>query len=167
MTCNNIDRRKGGKYYFKISLHKRYHCFIRRCYDENHIYYKYYGGRGITVCDEWRQSFENFKIWALNNGYDPNLTLDRINNDGPYSPDNCRWTSRKIQAENRRMRKNTVTDIINKTRKCYKCGIIKSLDDFYKCNSRYLGYGAICKTCSNLKSKKYYNEKIKTKRDEG
>lgn len=63
--------------------------------------YRNYGARGITVCDEWQQ-YEPFYEWAISAGWAKGLDLDRIENDGPYSPDNCRWTSRKKNINNRR-----------------------------------------------------------------
>lgn len=71
----------------------------QRCSDSKNIGYHRYGGRGITVCAEW-QSYETFRDWALNNGYQDNLSLDRINNDGNYEPSNCRWATQRQQCNN-------------------------------------------------------------------
>lgn len=73
-----------------------------RCYGKYSREYDNYGGRGITVCDEWRNSYEKFKEWALNNGYEENLTLDRIDVNGNYEPSNCQWITNKEQQNNRR-----------------------------------------------------------------
>lgn len=73
----------------------------QRCYDETNVQYKNYGARGIKVCDEWRNSVESFYDWAINNGYEENLTIDRINVNGNYEPTNCRWTTVKEQCNNK------------------------------------------------------------------
>lgn len=75
-----------------------------RCFDPNVESYKHYGGRGITVCDEWVHNYEAFRDWALDNGYDSNLSIDRVDVDGNYCPENCRWSTAKEQASNRRKR---------------------------------------------------------------
>lgn len=72
-----------------------------RCYNPHDARYDRYGGRGITVCDEWRNDFGAFYGWALENGYADDLTIDRIDNDKGYSPDNCRWADVETQCRNR------------------------------------------------------------------
>ena len=73
-----------------------------RCYNPKYSLYHRYGGRGITVCDEWKKSFVAFRKWALDNGWKENLSLDRINNDGNYEPGNCKWSTSVEQSNNRR-----------------------------------------------------------------
>ena len=73
-----------------------------RCLYKSHARFKDYGGRGITVCNEWIHDFQTFYDWSMANGYAENLTIDRINNDKGYSPDNCRWVTIKEQENNKR-----------------------------------------------------------------
>ena len=84
-----------------------------RCYNQNHRYYKHYGGRGITVCDEWRNDFKPFMEWALSNGYQDNLTIDRIETNGNYEPSNCRWATETEQKNN--MRNNRTIEFNGET----------------------------------------------------
>lgn len=87
-----------------------WHHMKGRCYNPDCNTYRLYGGRGITVCDEWKNSLATFEEWALQNGYDPDAkpsdcTIDRIDVNGNYEPNNCRWISMKMQSRNRQ---NTV-----------------------------------------------------------
>lgn len=75
---------------------------IRRCTNPSCKDFSWYGARGIDVCEEWKTSFESFVLWSKTNGYESHLTLDRINSDGDYYPQNCRWITMSEQARNRR-----------------------------------------------------------------
>lgn len=79
-----------------------YYGMKSRCYDKTDKRYSDYGGRGIEICPEWLENFENFVSWSLENGFDDNLQIDRIDNDSGYSPQNCRWISIKENCRNRR-----------------------------------------------------------------
>lgn len=74
----------------------------KRCFCETSIDYKNYGGRGISMCDEWKNDYLNFRNWSLLNGYTENLTIDRIDVNCNYCPDNCRWIAKSDQSRNRR-----------------------------------------------------------------
>lgn len=73
----------------------------QRCRDVKAINYKHYGGKGIRVCDEWRENFQAFYDWAMANGYRDDLTIDRIDTKKNYEPSNCRWATMKEQQNNR------------------------------------------------------------------
>lgn len=91
---------KGRSFYDK-PWYNSYRCMMSRCYREKDASYKYYGGRGIKVCDEWHD-ITRFEKWVNSNPYFDGATLDRINVDGNYAPDNCRWATMFEQDKNRR-----------------------------------------------------------------
>lgn len=86
---------------YNTRLYRIWSLMKERCFNEKRKEYPNYGGRGIRVCDEWMNS-ESFINWSLSNGYKDGLTLDRIDNNGNYCPDNCRWVDRKVQGLNKR-----------------------------------------------------------------
>ncbi len=107
--CLNIEAVKARR-----TTHKKFNTrlywvwanMIQRCSNPKHNSYHRYGGRGITVCDQWRYSFQAFYDWAMTAGYDENAprgqcTIDRIDNDKGYSPDNCRWVNMATQSRNK------------------------------------------------------------------
>lgn len=98
----------------KTPLYIVWQSMIRRCEDPRLKAYADYGGRGISVCREWR-SPANFLAWAMTSGYSSGLTLDRRDNNGNYEPNNCRWVTMKVQCNNRRNNKIVVIGGIQKT----------------------------------------------------
>lgn len=103
-SCGCMKGKKPHITNLELKNYKPIHeCYVNmktRCYNPNYELYSRYGGRGIKVCDEWKDNFKEFYNWAIN-GWEKGLTLDRINNDDDYKPDNCRWVDRVEQANNR------------------------------------------------------------------
>lgn len=100
--CGLVDWHKSRDHGAAKHVHyKRWTSMIQRCHNPNEPSFKHYGGRGIEVCEKWRRSFWSFVDDM--GGYEPGMTLDRINNDGDYEPQNCKWASPHDQSRNKRV----------------------------------------------------------------
>lgn len=97
--CLKIQKQQT-KYIYR--LRTIFYKMKRRCYNPTAKDYKCYGGRGIAICEEWLNDINKFVEWSLSHGYNSNLEIDRINNNGNYEPNNCRWVDAYVQANNKR-----------------------------------------------------------------
>lgn len=89
----------------KTRIYKIYLGMKKRCYNKNYFQFQYYGGKGIRICDEWLNNFKSFYDWSIANNYNDTLTIDRINSNGNYCPENCRWVDKYVQANNKKTNK--------------------------------------------------------------
>lgn len=132
-----------------------------RCYHKSHCGYKNYGARGITVCEEWqgKDGFINFKKWSFENGFKEELELDRIDNNGNYSPDNCRWIDRKTNMRNRRnnvkINNKTLAEISEETGVKYS-----TLESRYKACGDIILKEKQCEICNKKFMPQYFNQRF-------
>ena len=119
---NYKDGRKGTR------LYRIYNNMKNRCYNCNSKSYKNYGGRGIKICSEWLSDFSVFKEWALSHGYREDLSIERLDVNGDYTPINCIWATYKVQANN--MRSNHLISFGGKTK------TVKEWSDYFGINER-------------------------------
>ncbi len=108
-----------------------------RCYNKNFLRYVDYGRRGISICDEWKNNFKAFYDWAISNGYSNELTIDRIDNDGNYEPNNCRWAT--VSEQNRNSRHNNCLTYNGETHCLKEWSEITGLN--YGCLKNRMKYG--------------------------
>lgn len=125
-SCGCLVRRRNLAYFTthgmtNTRIYNIYAKMKQRCFNKNCEQYKYYGGRGITIFDEWQKDFQAFYDWAVANGYKDNLTIERKNVNGDYCPENCEWIPQSEQSKNR----NTCHYIT-----C--CGETKTVSDWSK-----------------------------------
>ena len=112
-------------------LYHKWHDMKRRCHDPDNKSYKWYGARGIKVCNEWKELFGSFYDWALANGYEKGLQIDRINNDGDYEPDNCRFVTNAVNVQNSTSAKLTM-ETATEIRRLYESGVpVKELQEMF------------------------------------
>lgn len=116
-SCGCLSKELSNGKDGKTRLHKIWSNMKQRCSNPKVRAYKTYGGRGITVCDEWKDSFKNFKEWAYSNGYNDTLTIERIDVNGNYEPSNCKWITLEEQVNNKTNSVWIEVDGIKKTAK--------------------------------------------------
>ena len=133
----------------KSRLYRIWVSMKTRCFYKNADSYKNYGGRGITICKEWQNSFDSFRLWATSNGYSDKLTLDRIDVDGNYCPQNCRWVSMSVQELNKRISQRNTSG---------KTGV-----SFSKKDNRWIAYISFDKQFHYLGSFKCVEDAIKAR----
>lgn len=128
----------GGKH---TKLYKIWCSIKQRCYNKNNTHYKYYGGRGISVCLEWQNNFAEFRSWANKNGYEDGLSIERIDVNSGYEPNNCKWITISEQCNNKQNSKRFQIDGETLS--------LKQISEKYKINYDTLYY-RICKLNWNI-----------------
>lgn len=108
-NINKITKDSKANYDTNGRLYKIFTGMKTRCYNKNRDDYKHYGKKGIKICDEWKNDFKSFYDWAIENGYQDDLTIDRKDVNGDYNPNNCRWVDKKTQSRNTRKLRSTNT----------------------------------------------------------
>lgn len=116
IKANKMGRKKSGRL-TETKIYGVWEGMKERCYNKNSKHYYNYGGRGIMVCDEWKNDPCSFVSWALETGYKDGLSIDRIDNNKGYTPENCRWATRIQQQRNLR---KTIKATINGVTKSYR-----------------------------------------------
>lgn len=133
-----------------------------RCYYKKDVGYALYGGRGIAVCEEWRRSYISFKTWAMQSGYNDNLTIDRKDPDGNYEPENCRWITSKEQSNN--TRRNVRITYKGITHTVAEWALITGLNAATIANRKRLGWSD--RECIELPVLRGSNQTLRKKRKE-
>lgn len=117
-SCGCLAKERHHKEANGLSKSRIYniYCYMKsRCYNKNNARYKNYGGRGIKICDEWLNNFMNFYNWSMGNGYNDTLSIERIDVNGDYEPNNCKWITLQEQSYNKQ---NSRIYIVNGEKKC-------------------------------------------------
>ena len=152
-SCGCLREQNTGKMFTKHnkSMSTIYHVYYGikgRCYNPKNSVYRYYGGKGVTMCEDWRNDFMAFYNWAIANGYKDGLTIDRINSNGNYEPSNCRWVTQKEQNRNKKSnrfelfagKKRCVAEIAELVGLSYSSVLERCNNNtLYKLEQKYLG----------------------------
>jgi hypothetical protein len=124
-----------------------------RCYNPKAFKYEIYGGKGVSMCEEWRDGVVAFYTWAMANGYRDDLTIDRVDSDGNYEPSNCRWATRSIQNRNRRKKNGSASSFLGISLQHH--AKITRYVAFIRVNgkSKYLGWSHIEEDAARIRDK--------------
>lgn len=132
--CPNCKKYKDNPWH-DTRLYSIYRNMITRCENPNNHKYKSYGARGISICKEWRDNFKIFQKWALENGYNDELTIERKNVNGNYCPENCCWIPSEDQAKNKqnsiRINNKTIKEIAEEENKTPSCILWRYKNGYY------------------------------------